>query len=173
MPAKKTNKKAAVKSPAAPAPLEHPSKIYTSAKIPLDPFNKTFRRADLVFDGVDHSGASYEARIFINNPGANAKTSKNAQNGYAGSFHIFGHGGCFGDVGHCEVRDLPRRYDPRPAHPLTPARKVVIATEALRRAVAKDKPMTVTVVPVVMAGTELVDYDDVFKFDKLSVLTYS
>ena len=34
-----------------------------------------------------------------------------------------------GDPGHCEVR--PRReYDPRPAHPLTRAKKVVIATQA-------------------------------------------
>jgi hypothetical protein len=172
MPAKKTNKKAAAKTPAA-APLKQPSKVYTSSKIALDPLGKAFRRADLVFDGVDHSGASFEGRVFLNNPGANAKTPKTVQNGYAGSFHIFGHGGCFGDVGHCEVRGLPRLYDPRPAHPLSPARKIVIATEALRKAVAKGKPMTVTVVPIVRAGTELTDYDDVFKFDKLSVLTYS
>jgi hypothetical protein len=172
MPAKKTSKRAAAKTPAA-TPLNQPSKVYTSSKIPLDPLSKSFRRADLIFDGVDHSGASYEARIFLNNPGANAKTAKTAQNGYAGTFHIFGHGGCFGDVGHCEVRGLPRAYDPRPAHPLTPARKTVIATEALRKAVAKGKAMTVTVVPIVRAGNELTEYDDVFKFDKLSVLTYS
>jgi hypothetical protein len=172
MPAKKTSKKAAAKATTA-APLKQPSKIYTSSKIPLDPLNKTFHRADLVFDGVDHSGATYEGRVFLNNPGANAKTPKTVQHGYAGSFHIFGHGGCFGDVGHCEVRGLPRPYDPRPAHPLTPARKIVIATEALRKAVAKGKAMTVTVVPIVRAGNELTEYDDVFKFDKLSVLTYS
>jgi hypothetical protein len=172
MPAKRTSKKAAAKA-SATAPLEQPSKIYTSSKISLDSIKKDFRRADLIFDGVDHSGASYEARIFLNNPGANAKTATTVQNGYAGTFHIFGHGGCFGDVGHCEVRGLPRPYDPRPAHPLTPARKVVIATEALRKAVAKGKSMTVTVVPIVRATTELVDSDDVFKFDKLSVLTYS
>lgn len=171
MPAKKTSKKAA-KAPAA-APLKQPSKIYTSSKISLDPLNKTFHRADLVFDGVDHSGATYEGRVFLNNPGANARTPKTAQHGYAGSFHIFGHGGCFGDVGHCEVRGLPRLYDPRPAHPLTPARKTVIATQALRKAVARGKAMTVTVVPIVRAGNELTEYDDVFKFDKLSVLTYS
>lgn len=172
MPAKKASKKAA-KGAAAPGPLKQPSKIYTSSKIPLDPLSKNFRRADIIFDGVDHSGATYEARVFLNNPDANAKTAKTAQNGYAGTFHIFGHGGCFGDVGHCEVRGLPRPYDPRPAHPLSPARKTVIATEALRKAVSKGKPMTVTVVPIVRAGNELTDYDNVFKFDKLSVQTYS
>lgn len=172
MPAKKTSKKAAAKSPEA-GPLKQPSKIYTSAKIPLGPLPKNFRRADLIFDGVDHSGATFEARVFVNNPGANDKTPKTALHGYAGTFHIFGHGGCFGDVGHCEVRGLPRAYDPRPAHPLSPARKTLIATEAVRKAVSKGKPMTVTVVPIVRAGTELVDYEDVFKFDKLSVLTYA
>ena len=171
MAAKKTSKRA--KAPAGPAPMKQPSKIYTSSKIPVDPLKKTFRRADLVFDGVDHSGATYEARVFLNNPQANAKTPTTGQHGYAGTFHIFGHGGCFGDVGHCEVRGLPRPYDPRPAHPLTPARKVLIATEAVRKAVGKGKPFTVTVVPIVRAGNELCDYEDVFKFDKLSVQTYS
>jgi len=42
-------------------------------------------------------------------------------------------------MGHCEVRGVPRPYDPRPAHPLTPARKTLIATEALRRAASKGK----------------------------------
>ena len=50
---------------------------------------------------------------------------------------------------------------------------MLIATEAIRKAVGKGKPFTVTVVPIVRAGTELCDYDDVFKFDKLTVQTYS
>jgi tyrosinase len=169
---KKTKKKGAAKAAPGPKPLRQPSKIYVSSKIPLQPLAKTFHRADLVFDGVDHSGASFEARVFLNNTGATAKTATTTQNGYAGSFHIFGHGGCFGDVGHCEVRGLPRPYDPRPAHPLTPARKVVIATDAIRRAVAKGKQMTVTVVPIVRAVTPETDDQDVLKFEKISVRTY-
>lgn len=169
---KKTTKKTAAKAGGA-RPLKQPSKIYISSKIPLDSLKKMFHRADLIFDGVDHSGATFEARVFVNNAAATAKTPTTAQNGYAGSFHIFGHGGCLGDVGHCDVRGIPRPYDPRPAHPLTPARKVLIATEAIRKAVGKGKPMTVTVVPIVRAGTDLCDYEDVFKFDKLSVLTYT
>jgi tyrosinase len=172
MAAKKTKKKAAAKAAPGPKPLKLPSKIYVSSKIPLDPLAKDFHRADLVFDGVDHSGATFEARVFLNNTGATAKTATTVQNGYAGSFHIFGHGGCFGDVGHCEVRGLPRPYDPRPAHPLTPARKILIATDAIRRAVAKGKQITVTVVPIVRAGTDEVDYDDVLKFERISVRTY-
>lgn len=153
--------------------LEQPAKVYTSKKIPIGPIKKaTFRRADLVFHGIDHSGASFEARVFVNNQRATAKTATTAQNGYAGTFHIFGHGGCFGDVGHCEVRGLPRPYDPRPAHPLTPARKVVIATEAIRKVAARSKEITVTVVPIVLAGTPKCDYENVLKFEKISVVTY-
>src|SRR5579871_922397 len=150
-----------------------PAKIYVSSKIAIDPLKRRFHRADIVFEGVDHSGVSYEGRVFLNNESAGLKTPKNSKNGYAGSFHIFGHGGCFGDVGHCEVRGLPRTYDPRPAHALTPARKVVIATEALRQAVAKGKTITVTVVPIVRSGTSRSDYENVIKFDRISLVAYT
>ena len=59
-------------------------------------------RADLVFYGVDHSGPTYEARVFLNNPRArDADTARDAEQGYAGSFAVFGHSGCFGAEGHC------------------------------------------------------------------------
>jgi hypothetical protein len=154
-------------------PLKKPAKIYISEPVPLPLIKKTTHRVDLIFDGLDHSGASYAAHVFINNKKANAKTPRTAQNGYAGAFHVFGHGGCFGDVGHCEVRGVPRPYDPRPAHPLTPARKILIATDALVRAAkGKATDVTVTVVPIVRAGTDKCDYDDVLKFEKISVVSY-
>src|ERR1700680_4988187 len=103
------------------------SKTHTSTDIDLTRLDRRFTRADIEFQGVDHSGASFEARIFLNQSNADEKTETTAASGYAGAFHIFGHGGCFGDEGHCDV--VPRRsYDPRPAHPLSPARQVVIAT---------------------------------------------
>lgn len=174
MAAKRGSKAAATsKMRAVDAPMKRPAKVYVSDKIPLPSIKKTCHRADLVFDGLDHSGASFEAHVFLNNKSANAKTPRTLQNGYAGTFHIFGHGGCFGNVGHCEVRGLPRPYDPRPAHPLTPAKKTVIATEALRRAAGKGKDATVTIVPVVRATTSKVeDYENVLKFDKITVVTY-
>ena len=57
---------------------------------------KELSRADLVFYGVDHAGPSYEARVFINNPKADAETERVDEQGYAGSFAVFGHNGCFG-----------------------------------------------------------------------------
>src|SRR5262245_49035451 len=64
-----------------------------------------FSRADLVFYGVDHSGPSYEAWIFLNNPEATLDTPAEPAQGYAGRFTVFGHGGCYGEAGHCDVAD--------------------------------------------------------------------
>jgi tyrosinase len=93
-----------------------------------------FTRADLVFTGVDHSGSSYEVRLFLNDPAATADTPRTAEHGYAGRFTVFGHGGCYGDEGHCEVpAPSADPTDLRPAHPLTPLDTFVTITDALRR----------------------------------------
>ena len=170
---RKKLKKVKTKKLAKIPKLPRVAKKFVSDKFNLDSLNQQFYRADIVFEGIDHAGPSYEARVFLNNETANENTPASSDHGYAGSFHIFGHGGCFGQVGHCEVRGVPRLYDPRPAHPLTPARKVVIATAAIKRALAASRPITVTVVPIVRAGTALCNFDDVLKFEKLSIKTYA
>jgi hypothetical protein len=126
-------------------------------------------RADLVFYDVDHSGASYEARIFVNLPDADATTPRDDPH-YAGSYVIFGHGGCFGDVGHCDVPAGPRDpFDLRPPHQLIPAAKTVVITEAYQRLIApEDETMTVTVVAVAPGDTP----NDVLQFDTIRLLTY-
>jgi len=152
-----------------------PAKRYVStAPLDLRALGPEFARADLEFESVDHSGPSFEARIFVDNPKADHDTPRTTHQGYAGAFHIFGHGGCFGDVGHCEVSGTRRMYDPRPAHPLTPARrKVVIVTDTIRRLVSQGKTsVTLTVVPVVMGTTRRCDRENVLKFDRVSLVTY-
>jgi hypothetical protein len=144
----------------------------TSPDISLEDLGADFSRADIEFEGLDHSGSSYEGRVFVNNPDADADTELTLDSGYAGSYYIFGHGGCFGDEGHCDVK--PRGpYDPRPLHALWPTRKVVIATEAIQRAVEAGPTMTVTVVPVVTATTDKVPEDEELpKFELISVVAY-
>jgi tyrosinase len=130
-----------------------------------------FERADLVFYGVDHSGPSFEARIFLAIPGAGLASPRDPEAGYAGSFTIFGHAGCAGDAGHCEVPKGPRDpFDVRPPHGLTPQTRTVLITEALRR--VTETQLTVTIVPVRpgRSGAELVD---TLKFDRFRLLTYS
>jgi tyrosinase len=120
---------------------------YTSPPIYVGALDANPTRADIVFHQVDHAGASYEGRVYLNNPEANYETGTDHAS-YAGSYHIFGHGGCLGDPGHCDVK--PRRpYDPRPPHQLTKTTRIVVATEAVRRAVQSDGEATVTVVPVI------------------------
>lgn len=143
-----------------------------SPEISVDDIGADFTRADIEFHGVEHGGSSYEGRVYINNPDADGDTEPTEENGYAGSYYIFGHGGCWGDEGHCDV--APRGpYDPRPPNDLWPTRKVVIATDAIRTAVAEGSPLTITVVPVLGETTDMVPEDEELpKFEAVSVITY-
>jgi hypothetical protein len=117
---------------------------------PVEGPGSDFTRADVVFTGVDHSGSSFEVRIFLNSPEADADTPREAAEGYGGRFHVFGHGGCFGDLGHCDVP--PVTGDPtdlRPPHQLTPLSTYVTVTAALRLLVEAREPLvSLTLVPV-------------------------
>jgi hypothetical protein len=106
-------------------------------------------RADLAFHGVDHSKASFEGRLFINNATAGPDTVTDDANGYAGSFWIFGHGGCAGAEGHCEPPQERRAFDFRPPHQLIPVSKRVIVTGRLQALVAPGADFTVRIIAVV------------------------
>ncbi len=160
----------------SPVRSEGTAKIYTSKPVTIDFAGPSHRyaRADLEIDGIFHGEASYEARVFLNNPKADHKTPKTLENGYAGSFFILGHGGCLGDPGHCDVNDSKREaYDFRPPHPLTPASKRVTVTTALREIAKTTSQVTVTVVPIVTAANELCDTVNVFRFGAMKFLTYN
>ena len=109
-------------------------------------------RADLIFYGVDHSGPSYQALVFINNRNASAGTERTPDNGFAGVFSVFGHNGCYGDQGHClpDAR-FTDEFDVRGPHPLRPLTVTLIATAAVRRAMLDPDvhQIVVTVVAVV------------------------
>jgi hypothetical protein len=128
-----------------------------------------FSRADLVFYDVDHSGSSFEARVFLDNPDATVETSREDPS-YAGAFHIFGHGGCFGDEGHCEVPGGPAdAFDLRPPHQLLAQVKLVTVTDALRERLTGGRDaVRVTVV----AETPGDRPNDVLAFSRLRLLTY-
>jgi tyrosinase len=136
-----------------------------------------FSRADLEFRGVDHSGPSYEARVYLDNPLADADTGREPTSGYAGSFHVFGHGGCFGELGHCDIPHGPSSpYDLRFRHQLTPQYKTVIITDALRTAMVSTtrRTLTVTVVPIIRDNPVSVvrKIDDPLRFDSVSLITF-
>ena len=150
-------------------------KIFVSKPLVLDikKLAHSFYRADLEFWGIDYSGPSYEGRVFINNSKANSKTRMTIKNGYVGSYFIFGHGKCFGDIGHCEIRKEKDPYDLRPAHPLTPAYTYITITDQLIKIGKNTTEFVVTIVPALSSGTIADDEEDVIKLDKIQIITYN
>jgi len=147
---------------------------FVSAPISLASLDSGFRRADLVFQGLDHSGPSYEVRIYFNRPDATAGTPRTPEEGYVRSFYLFGHGGCAGEPGHCDVPESRRPYDFRPQHQLTPATRWVTVTDAARRALSAGRELTVTAVPVVTTTRRARPGEDadVMALERLSLVTY-
>jgi tyrosinase len=127
-----------------------------------------FRNADLEIGGIKHTGSSYEGLVYIDNPGANPATGKDEEAGYAGSFNVFGHGGCFGAEGHCDAPDERRRFDNRPLARAIRMKKRVDITDALRRAAWSRAEIKFTIV----ARTSDPDPDGVLDIKRLSIVTY-
>ena len=137
----------------------------------------SYDRADLEFHGVDHSDLSYDVRVFLNNRSAGPDTERTAENGYAGRFVIFGHGGCFGGAGHCSPRmrggDV---FEKRSSHALVPQTKIVTITHALQAIHdAGDDLFRITLVPYTRTPRrrERTTSNKVFKFEGLKLLIYS
>ena len=146
---------------------------FVSGPIDLAPAVRTgdYVRADLIFDQVDHSLASYEARVYLNAPEATLSTGRD-HSSYAGAFHIFGHGGCFGDLGHCDVPTGARDpFDFRAPHQLTPVTKVVIITDALKRTISSAPDQSTVQVTVVVAAPGKPN-NEYLEFARLRLLTY-
>jgi hypothetical protein len=150
-------------------------RIYRSRPIGVDAVSLAGEptRVDIEFHGVDPHTPSMEGRVFINNPDADENTPVDADSGYAGSFFIFGHGGAFrAHAGHGEGRTERPAYDPRRPH-AAPSTEVVTATDAVRRALDSGaEEINVTVVPLVVGGAELSETEDIFKFERLSIVAY-
>jgi tyrosinase len=100
--------------------------VFRSGRVPVDTSaGNDFRRADIVFDGVEQAGGSFEARVFLNNPDADASTPTTGEHGYAGSFHVYGYG-----------RYPGPEPDATAGGPRAPMTRYVTATEAVRSALA-------------------------------------
>ena len=128
-------------------------------------------RVDLILDDVDHGGASYEGRVFLDNAKADASSPRTPEAGYAGSFYVFGHGGCFGELGHCDVPAGPRDpYDLRPPHQLVPHTKILPVTDAVTRSDADE--VAVTIVPVVRDSPATSADDNPLRFSSLRLVAY-
>ena len=142
---------------------------FSSDPIELPPADLTFARADLIFYGVDHSGPSFEARVFIDPRGVSHGADA-THRAYVGSFFILGHNGCFGDVGHCDIPTERDPFDLRPAHQLEPALRVLTVTDAVRELIERDLDAAKVTVTAHTAGSTT---NDVLAFDTVRLATYA
>jgi hypothetical protein len=53
-----------------------------------------------------------------------------------------------------------------------PIKKVIIATEAIRKAAGQGTDLSITVVPLIKSWADQTDLDDVLKFDHINLVTY-
>jgi len=142
---------------------------FTSPPIELPPADRAFDRADLIFYGLDHSAASYEGQVFLDSRGVGGDADS-THRAYVGSFFIFGHGGCFGDVGHC---DVPTSRDPfalRPPHQLEPAVRVLTVTDAVKAMLERGVDAAKVTVNARTADRKEAD---VLAFDTVRLATYA
>ena len=138
---------------------------YISSSIPLPSPEEisTSGRAVIEFTGIDQAGPSFEARVFLNNPNAGPDTPMTPENGYAGSFHVYGYG-LWPRDSEAGVAAGTKRA---PETALLPMRRSIVATEPVLRAAAEGPLSTVTVVPVLPGAKAKQEDDD----DALDILT--
>ena len=173
-----TKKPRRARSERRPGAIEHRDLVFD----PGVTQESAFKRADLVFEGVDHARESYEVRVFLNNKDADEQTARSPETGYAGRFVVFGHGRCFGAPDHCEpalaAAPPAQAIDPGGGrqHPLTPQTRIVTITEPLRRILSAPgrRLKTLTFVPVAKGPRREQRglAPGLFKYDRVSLRTY-
>lgn len=142
---------------------------YLSKPLELPQPGQEFKRADLVFYDVDHSGPTFEGRIFIGRGGLKHGVGVDHP-AYAGSLYIFGHGSCHGDPGHCDLPEDRDPFDYRLPHHLEPSAHAVTVTDSIKRLVAEKKSEAkVAVFTHAPTGEPLKALD----FTHLRLLTYA
>src|SRR5207244_73618 len=118
---------------------------------------------------LDHSGDSFEARVFLNAPRNLGRGAGPKHPNYAGSFFLFGHGGCFGEAGHCDVPSERDPFDVRPPHQLEPAIRILTVTESVRRLVDSGTAKATVTVTARTPGNKS---NHVLAFDTVRLVTY-
>jgi hypothetical protein len=141
---------------------------WTSDPLPVPQHAVPFAEADLEFESLRHDGPSFSVYLYFNNPEVDGEAGEQGE-GFIGRFQVFGHGECWGDVGHCEVPEGPvHPFDDRHPHPLTPINITVDCTDALR-ALGDAKEATVTALANSLDPEKKAEP---LRFDRLTLVTY-
>jgi hypothetical protein len=136
--------------------------------VPRDP-DAPFVSADLEFEDTQHDGPSYVVHLYLNQPDVPEAAVNDPEDGHAGHFTVFGHGECWGDVGHCDVpTSALHAFDRRPPHPLSPVNITVEITDALK-ALGDVEEVTVTALAVSLDPDK---QPEPLRFGRLTLVTY-
>jgi hypothetical protein len=143
-------------------------KRFASKPLELPDGSRPIDRIDLVLYDVDHSGESYEGRVFIGKkPSLHADADHPS---YAGSFYVFGHGNCQGEEGHCEVPAQRDPFDLRLPHHLEPHTAILTVTEHVQGLIEGGaKEARVTVAAHTADGSPV----PALAFNRMRLLTYA
>jgi hypothetical protein len=134
-------------------------RVFPAVRLPGGPEPGDFERASITVAGLDHGGLSYELRVFVDHPAADARTALTGGEGYAGSIHVYGYG-------QPPPPDPGDGSDTAPAPAPTRIRqsRSIPATEAVRAAAGRagrNGHVAITLVPVAVGGVAAdVDLED-------------
>jgi hypothetical protein len=143
---------------------------FDSDSFPAGPLITAYRRADVELHGVDQAVPSYEGRMFLNRPDADRTTPLSEDEGYIGSFFVFGKVECWGDdEEHCAPA-TGRKFDARRPPPRY-AKVRVRTPEGVVRRLAERAAGDLSL-HIVAVAPEAEERPDMLRFDRLSIVTY-
>ena len=134
--------------------------------------SRPFVRADLEIYGINTFRPSYTVHVFLNDPRVRGIDRVEDRSSYAGRFSVFGHAQCVGDEGHCDVPTTIRRFDDRPSHPLTPAFRRVVITDALQKAIKGGGKLTITFIATTPAAKSEIEGRYLLEFTGLQIAAF-
>jgi len=134
-----------------------------AATFALDRVGSDFERADVRFDGLTPPADSFEVRIFLDEPNADARTPTDRNVHYLGSQYFYGTGSSRAPAGSREAAAREKQ--------LAPTDIRLNVTERLRAflAAAKSTTAPVTLVAVDNDGNEI--REPGLRFEGLSIVT--
>lgn len=146
---------------------------FVSGPFPTSALRAEPRRVDVELHGVDQAVPSYEGRLFLGNEDAARETPLTEEEGFLGSFFIFGKVECWGeDEGHCHPAS-DRKFDRRrPPGRHAKVRVTVPADRVARLVERTGGEATLSIVAVATARPGETP-DTAVRFDRLSFITYA
>ncbi|HYE36262.1 tyrosinase family protein [Methylocaldum sp.] len=150
-----------------PVGLDAPVGRFLSRPIPVPERTKGFRKAEIRLHWVPQLVRSCFVRVFLNQPGADARTEFHGNPHFAGYLAIFGHGACYGGPGHCDVPPVRARdYDHRTRSHNTPRNHRIDVTDCARKLLETSQELQITLVVI---GADYEEEIDLLKLEGVSL----